>query len=347
MAKLYEFEIALAADRLVKDMFDLKPGETFVITADTESDERVVNATAAAAFAVGAKPMVIWLASPLGVGKAADAMLPLDALTGALNHADAWVEFNNQWLLYSTPFNRAYENNKKLRYVCLVGMNVDMMIRTLGRVDQNALSKFLHAVADMTFKAKTMRITTPAGGDLSFELEPKHKLSCDTGEAKEPGVFMLGGQICFIPKLDTIQGMLVFDGSATPPCGLLSEPIRLTVKNGRVTDIQGGAQAQQLKSWLESFDDPNMFRLAHGCYGFNPGAKLTGDIVEDERVWGATEWGIGFLSEFDAPGSSIDAKSHMDGICLNSSVWLDGVAILENGKVVHPDLIPLQKPLGI
>ena len=76
MPKLYGFELAKAADILVRELFKLKKDEIFVITADTESNERVVEATASAAFTVGAKPLVLWNASPLGVGKAADPMLP-------------------------------------------------------------------------------------------------------------------------------------------------------------------------------------------------------------------------------------------------------------------------------
>jgi len=41
--------------------------------------------------------------------------------------------------------------------------------------------------------------------------------------------------------------------------------------------------------------------MAHICYGFNPGAKLTGDIVEDERVWGCVEWGIGHMRSAPPP----------------------------------------------
>ncbi|MDD2573706.1 MAG: aminopeptidase [Bacillota bacterium] len=338
MAKMYEYELGKASDILMRDMFELKPGETVVITADTESDERVVNAAARSAFALGAKPMVIWLPAAKGVGKAADPMLPVDALTGALSHADAWVEFNNKWLLYSTPFEIAMKENPRLRYLCLVGMDSDLMVRTIGRVDKERLAGFLHRVADMTGSAKTMRITTPAGCNLEFEIEPRHKLSCDDGSAGVPGMHMLAGQICFIPRLDSINGTLVFDGSLDPPCGLLKEPVVLKVEKGRVIGISGGSQAEEFKAWLESFDDPNMFRLAHGCYGFNPGAKLTGNILEDERVWGCTEWGLGYLSPIDAPPVGIDAKSHTDGICLNSSVWLDGVIIMDKGRVVHPKL---------
>lgn len=345
MTQLYAYELPLAADILMRDMFRLQPGETIIITADTESDERVVNAAAASAFALGAKPMVIWLPAPRGVGKAADPALPVEALAGALCQADAWVEFNNQWLLYSTPYEIAVEKNKKLRYICLVGMNADMLVRVIGRVDRPALSAFLHRLADMTARARHMRITTPAGTDLEFTLLPSRAVTCDDGDASRPGVHMLAGQIAFFPDFDSINGTLVFDGALTPPCGLLSAPVVLQVARGRVVDISGGAQAREFAAWLASFGHPDMYRLAHGCYGFNPGARLTGNILEDERVWGCTEWGLGYLSPMDAPPCGIDAPSHCDGICLNSSVWLDGVPITDRGEVVHPELRPLADKL--
>lgn len=346
MAQFYEYELMKSALVLTRDMFQLKPGETIVVTADTESDGRVVNATAAAAYAMGAKPMVIWLASPQGVGKAADPALPLESLSAALCKADAWVEFNNQWLLYSTPFEIAMEENKKLRYLCLVGMNVDMMVRTIGRVDRGILSEFLHKVTDLTAKARHVKITTPAGTKLEFDNEPNYTFSCDDGDSSKPGMHMLAGQICWIPRFETINGVLVFDGTISPPCGHLKQPVILNVERGRVVKIEGGEQALELKNWLESFDDPNMFRLAHVCYGFNPGAKLTGNVLEDERVWGCTEWGLGYLSPIDAPPEGIKAKSHCDGICLNSTVWLDDVKILDTGQIVHPEVIDLAKKLN-
>ncbi len=346
MTKLYEYELGKAGDVLMRDMFKLKKGETVIITADTESDERVVNAAARSAFALGAKPMVIWLASPYGVGKAADPMLPVDSLAAALTKADAWVEFNNKWLLYSTPFEIAMKQNDKLRYLCLVGMDVDMMIRVIGRVDAAKLSVFLHKVTEMTRQASHVRITNPAGSELEFDNEPEYTFTCDDGSAFEAGMHMLGGQICWIPRFETINGTLVFDGTLDPPTGLLQEPVSLTIEKGRVVKIDGGSQAREFESWLQSFNDSNMYRLAHVCYGFNPGAKLTGNILEDERVWGCTEWGLGYLSSIDAPPDGIDASSHCDGICLNSTVILDGEKILDEGKLVPEDLKELAAEIG-
>jgi 2,5-dihydroxypyridine 5,6-dioxygenase len=82
-----------------------------------------------------------------------------------------------------------------------------------------------------------------------------------------------------------------------------------------------------------------MLKIAHICYGFNPGAKLTSDVVEDERVWGAVEWGIGNMAWRPA-------ASHSDGICLNASVWLDGKQVLDEGKSVDMELLKLAQKLG-
>jgi 2,5-dihydroxypyridine 5,6-dioxygenase len=344
---LYEYELGKAGDTLCRELFALKPGETIIITADTESDPRVVNATARAAFACGAKPVVMWWASPMGVGKAADPMLPVKPLAAALKEADAWVEFNNKWLLYSTPFDIAMAENTRLRYLCLVGMDVDMMVRVLGRVNYTVLKQFQQTISAMTAKAKHVRMTTPAGEDVEFDNDPNRPISCETGYADTPGPHMMAGQIGWAPVFDSINGTIVFDGSLVPPfLGVLSQPVKLRIKKGTIVGFEGGKEAFEYEAWLKGFNDPHMLKLAHVCYGFNPGARLTGNILEDERVWGGTEWGIGQVGPMYMPPDGIKASSHTDGICLNTSVWLDGVQIMDKGVLVDPGLKKLTKVLG-
>ena len=353
MSYYYKYELGKAAKILCEDLFKLKPGETFVITADTESDPRVVDASASAAFAVGAKPMVIWLASPLGVGKAADSMLPITALTGALKGADAWVEFNKQWLLFSTPYDIAMKENKKLRHLCLVGLNVDIMVRCIGQIDYPTLKVFMEKITEMTRNAKHVRITTPAGEDVEFDNakiegdkpDPTHPIDASIGYADIPGSHMMAGQIGWAPDLESVNGTIVFDGSITR-LGKLEEPVHLTIHAGKIVKIAGGKQAAEFEAWLKSFNHPRMLNLAHVCYGFNPGAKFTGEGLEDERVWGSTEWGMGHIGAFLIKPYGIPAPSHTDGRCLNSSVWLDGEQIMKKGKIVKPSLVNLAKKLG-
>jgi leucyl aminopeptidase (aminopeptidase T) len=347
MAEAYEFELAKAADVLVRELFKLKRDETCVITADTLSDRRVVNATAAAAHAVGAKPMVIWTPTPSEVAKGADRELPLKSLIGALIGADAWVEYNCQYLEYSTAFEAAFRDNKKLRMLAAVGMYADMMVRMVGKVNYPALEAYLKELTDMTKAARYVRTTSPGGTDVKVELDPERPVFYSAGYADTPGFHTILGQIGFAPKLESVNGVVVFDGSVYPPIKLLKQPIKLHIRKGVIEKIEGGSDAAQFEEWLKGWNDPQMLRVAHGpTYGCCPSAQLTGNIAEDERVWGSTNWGFGYVGYILVPPNGISAPSHTDGIVLNTSLWLDDQQMWEKGKPIHPKLVKLAKELG-
>ena len=348
MPGFYEYELGKTADVICRELFELKPGETLVVTADTESDERVVDAIGRAAFACGAMPIMVWTASPLGVGKAADAMLPVESLTALLKTADAWAECNNKWLLYSTAYDRAMEENERLRHLCLVGADPDLLVRFIGRIDYEVLGEFETRLADVTFAADHVRLTTPAGEDVEFDNchESWAQAWPELGRASQPGSFMPPGQISWAIDLESINGIIVFDGSLNAPFArILREPVVLTVERGVITKVEGGTEAQEFDAWTRSFNHPQMRRLAHVCYGFNPGARLTGNTVEDERVWGSTQWGIGHVTPDTWPGG-MNGPSHCDGVCLNTSVWLDGIQFIDKGQVLDPHLRELARKLG-
>jgi hypothetical protein len=87
-ADYYAYELALAARKVVTEVTPVQPGQQVVITADTASDPRVVQATAQATFAVGGVPTVIWyptLPQPC--------MDPPGPVANALLKADLWIEF--------------------------------------------------------------------------------------------------------------------------------------------------------------------------------------------------------------------------------------------------------------
>jgi len=335
-------EILQGAHKLIKDVLKVESGENVVITADTGSDVDVVIAAMESAKSLGAKPMVIYYPMPPHVGKAADPYLPLEPLEAALMNADVWIEFNKSWLLYSTPWDRVMEKNT-VRYICLVGMDKDMLVRNVGRVNVRAVLEFQRVLGEITRKARRMHLTTPAGTDLWFENDPNRPIFME-GDVNGPGDYMLFGQVDWAPIEESINGTLVFDGSVWPPAelGLLKEPIIMEVEEGRVIKIDGGEEAKIFEKWLKSFKDPNMFNIAHISYGCNPGAKLTGNILEDERIWGAVEWGLGNQAE-SFKGKFGAAKSHTDGICLNPTLTGDGEKIIENGEYVHPELLELAK----
>jgi len=342
-----EMELASTAYKVVRDLCNLQPGEDLLITVDSAGPWRVAEETAKAGAALGAKVMVAWHSTPPGYGRAADPYLP-DSLHAAIPKTDVWVEYNYQWLLYGKAWEEALADAKRVRYLFLGGLSVDQIIRTVGKVDLRLQKEFQDRLVEMTAKATAMRITTPAGTDVTFENVPGRPVT-NEGWATAVGPHFLLGQIAWAPLEESINGTIVFDGSFSgggeADLGVLKQPITFRMKDGRWHDISGGAEAAFVRGWFERLGDEAMHNVAHVCYGFNPGARLSGLCTEDERVWGSTEWGFGYQGPF-FNGNAGPAATHVDAICLNSSVWLDGSHVIDEGKLVEPRLAELAHRMG-
>ena len=346
MPGMFELELGKAGYVVVFEMCRVKKGESVLITVDSVMDLRPVFEVAKAAEAAGGKVMVAYHTTPSGYSKVNDPQLP-EPLKKAIPAADVWIEFNNQWLLYSTPWIEAMSNGKT-RYLFLGGLEPVRITRCIAKLNMELQEKFQNKVVQLTHRAKKMRVTTPGGTDISFENASERPITNEL-RADTPGPHFLVGQIGWAPKEESINGAIVFDGSFSgggeADLGILPHPITLIIKKGRITEIKGQEEAKKLESWLKKLGDPNMYNLAHICYGFNPGAVLTGLCTEDERVWGSTEWGNGYQGPM-FKGNLPEAVSHADGICLNSTVWLDGELLTKEGKVVHPELVETVKAMG-
>jgi len=326
-------ELTKAAHKLVTEVRPAA-GKQVLITADTSSDMRVAKATAAAVYAVGGVPTLInyhTLDEPM--------QEPPKPVLGASQFAEIWYNFAVAYQLYSTAYHNAVNNG--CVYVEMTGMDVDMMVRTIGRVPYEPMQAMKRWLYKESQKAKTVRLTTKAGTDLRMTIDKAGDHFWEEPPVKGGFPQMLGGQSGFMAHRESYEGVLVFDGALWPPAelGLLRTPIKLTIAGGYIQKIEGGAEALIFERWLASFDHKEVYLMDHACYGFNPGVIMpTGRILEDERVFGCMQFGIG-ATEYGSP-------AHTDGVVLNPSVWLDDVLIEENGRYIHPNLVDFCRRMG-
>jgi leucyl aminopeptidase (aminopeptidase T) len=326
---LIHLELAKAARTIVEYICNLRKGEEVLIYADTAADLVVAKHIAEAAHAAGGTVSLVLYETRPEVD-----LEPPAPLAAAMKEAALIIELAEKYLIHTKAYLEAL---KTARILCLTGMTQEMMKRCIADVDYPEMLAFGDALVGVLRRGNRMEIKTPAGTDLRFELGGR-LVEHNAGRIFKPGEeSFLGGQASWYPLERTINGTIVFDGSIWPPedLGLLKQPVRLEIKGGEIKEIKGGPEAKRFRSWLESFDDPKMFRIAHFSYGFNPGARLSGKILEDERVFGCIEVGIGS----QVPSFEVGpASAHTDGIMLNPTLVLDGEVIEEEGRFIHPEL---------
>lgn len=340
--KYLSFEVTNAALKLVRDFMLVKEGENVVITADTSADFRVVEAVAGAAYSVGANPVIIHYPTS---GKAFEE--PIRPVADAVEHADVWIELAYYCSMHTPCFKKALDNGA--RFTCLNGMDVIMLVNTVGRVNYDVLIEFGEYLTDKVHRSNEIIVTDNNGTNLVGYNQGRGVKHSGQRATKKGYPVMLGGQVSWCPVEETINGKLVFDAALFPPdtLGLLSSNVELTLENGVVKKIEGGKDAEIFEKWLAKFDDPNMYRLAHYSIGFNPGVtKPTGRIVEDERLFGCIEMGIGSQGA-SLMGACWDAASHTDGIVSKPTILLDGYKLEENGIYMDPESRKFCKALGV
>lgn len=328
---------------LMRDVMLVQPGESVLITGDTSSDKRVMDAFAAAAYSINAIPVTATYAT------APTSLLdPPEPIQAAAMNCDVWIECAYQTVQHTPSWQKVIAAGR-VRYMCLTGIDVDMLTRCVAGVNYDAMIEFGEYLKATIENIDKIEVKSANGTHLvAYEKGRKVRHSGQRGTIKGYP-FMLGGQISWCPLESTINGTLVLDGAIWPPADIckIHDPIKLTLKDGVVTNIEGGKEAQRLAEWMASFNDPASYRLAHYSLGFNPGVKApTGRIVEDERVFGGIEFGIGSQGAA-IMGEKWDAPSHTDGTIVKPTLIFDDVVFEQDGIYLDPKAREFCRRMGL
>lgn len=333
--EFYSFEMERAARKLADEILQIKPGQTVAITADTATDGRVVWASARAIYAAGGTPIVLYYHTQLR-----PQMEPPAPIAAAVASADIWIEHAVSYTMYTHAWHKALEAG--VQYCELGGMDVDGMVRCIGRQDVSLLAEMGDEVVRLLTDAE-MRVTSTAGTDVTF-----NNRGVKVGEFKMKAnpqkiPIMLAGQVSWSPVEESLNGKIVADGILYPPTevGIMAETVEFEVKGGRIVAINGGKEARLLRNWIEQLNDQTMYRIAHISMGFNPGIPVpTGRVVEDERAFGDIDFGFGAWVGRPAAG-------HFDFTCRQVTITAGSAALQENGRFVHPALARICRAMGV
>lgn len=344
MEEILEHKRARIAKELMEEMFQVKKGETVAITADTGSDKLIAEALFDAASNAGALPLLMYTPRATKESQAGMPDWPAEALTAALCKADVWIELQSMVILYSDIWETAMKENSKLRYLIIADSTIESIERTFTGFSIPNLKALLTDVKDKVMNSQVVRITSSNGTDVSYQIDLNNAFDLDDGDFSMPKFGTAPGFLNIVPKVDSMQGNIIFDTLQNHDD---LTPIEFVMKDGSIAEVNGEENAaNRFQNYLASFEDENMYKISHNMLGFNPNVhEITGELVEDERIWGGANFGFGHTSAMDLPPMGQTAASHFDGIVTKANIFLDNIALVKDGRVCHPDLLPLSKAL--
>lgn len=216
---------------------------------------------------------------------------------------------------------------KGARIVTMPGITREILERTID-IDYNKLIRVHKKLGDIIDKGREVKIMTKLGTNLEFSIKGGKAFGRDSGLFTKKGSFgnLPTGEIFVAPVEGTANGIYFVDASFAS-IGKLERPVKVIVKNGFAAKIEG-YKTKKLENLLDSVGKEAR-NIAEFGIGTNEKAKITGNILEDEKVIGTCHIALGNNIGF---GGKTNVQLHLDGIIKNPTVFVDKNKILDKGK---------------
>ncbi len=306
----------------LRDAMGLKPEETLLIVTD-EVKREIGLALHEAGKELCKESMLIEIKS-----REINGQEPPAAVAAMMKMVDVVVCPTAKSLTHTDARREAVKLG--VRVGTMPGITVDIMSRCLN-ADFDKIVDMTHFIADRMKGVKVIRVVTEAGTDISMPVEGRMIIP-STGVLREKGQSgnMPSGEVYLAPVEGQSNGIVVIDGSMAS-IGMIKTPITVKVVDGFAEEITGGEEAERLTAILDK-SGRDARAVAEFGIGTNYKAKLTGLILEDEKVFGTIH--IAFGNNLTM-GGTIAVNSHLDGLVKEPDVYFDEKLIMKKGKLLE------------
>lgn len=306
----------------------LQKGDKMIILIDDSTEAPVWQSFFIALSDEGVEPVVMLMKR-----REYDYQSPPEMIVKAMEIADGTVYLTSTGLNHGVVGVQMSRMKKKNFFG--EDLTVEMMTRGARWFDPEVVADWQswgRKIRENTIGGKLIRITSPAGTDLTVEVGERAHMGT-------PGTTLFLSKCCNLgpseahlglPNTNAGNGVLVGDLSIHS-VGKIRNPIRFTLENGLITKLEGTVDAVYFEEWLKAYGDENTWRLCELAVGTNKWARFTGSMREDRKIWGTVH--IGFGQNLDV-GGLIDSKMHWDVVINDATVTLDGRTIIEGGRIV-------------
>ena len=309
-----------ACDMILDQCMGVKPGEKVLVVTD---DERLDMGTAIyeAASRKGAVATLVRMQVSDVAGEE-----PPAPVAAAMAAADVIVCPTTMSVTHTHA--RVEACRAGARIATMPGITEGMFSEGSIAADYAEVERVTRRYADLLTACHVARIVSGGSHELTISLEGRFGVA-STGVYRHPGEGgnLPSGEAFVAPIEDGASGEYLVNGSVVG-VGLLGAPVLLTLDHGRLVGIEG-PDAEAVSRSIP--DNPASRTIGELGIGTNPLARLTGVILEDEKIYGSTHIAFGTNDDF---GGVTKAISHIDCVTLAPEVYLDDVPVAKDGKLL-------------
>lgn len=324
------------------------PGDRFAVLTDDQMDPLIWQAMMAALHAKGAEACLCLY--PKRAYHCAD---PSPIAVGAAKEADVVIALTTTALNSGTPGLRQIRSEGGAKGKTPIWLweeiNQEILIDGGGACTEDEVREMCalqQRIGEICDTGKTIRVTTAAGTDLQADITgyPPGALAKRWGAIPferdaatgrfglSPGTWPFG-EFHVEPAPATANGVIVWDHTGQYPAGQWHEPVSVSIKDGRVTDISGGHEADMIKRYLEEYGDENSLTVGGEIsIGTNPRCPPhTGNMRSEKKRYGAMHFGIGH----GADRGEVVSKLRYEGICDRVTMVVDDKHVIaKDGRIL-------------
>lgn len=296
------------ARTIIKSCLGFKKGEHLLIVCDDKL-EILAQAFYKAARQEGVESILLKITPRRMHGQE-----PPKEVASALKATDIAILLTSMSLSHTQARKEACQKFGT-RIASLPGITSEIFKRSI-KLDYISLKKKVEQVATRLSKGRKVEVYTNKGTKLAMSIRGRRGFA-DDGLYIKPGSFgnLPAGEACIAPCEGTTNGRLVVDASA-PMMGRLKQPIEIIIKDGLIQNMPLPKIAALTKPLGRCARN-----IAEFGIGLNPKAKITGNILEDEKAKRTAHLAIGANTSF---GGKIACPCHLDFVFLNPRIAIDG-----------------------
>jgi len=227
-------------------------------------------------------------------------------------------------------------SRRKIRHAHMVNITRQIMQDGM-RADFQEVDRISLQVMEIAQAAALLRAKTPAGTDLTAEMNPDYKWLKTSGIISQHTWGNLpGGEIFTTPG--EVNGTFVVDGVVGDYlCAKYGDlhhaPLTIRIKGNRLAEAHCANRELEDEFWRYTHTDENSDRVGEFAIGTNIGVRdVIGNILQDEKIPGVH---IAFGDPYGSyTGAQWRSTTHIDVVGRKFDIWADDRVIMRHGEFV-------------